>query len=87
MKKYTPVPSFIFRSGPYGTGLLMNSENGKAYKLNATSALIWQLLDRGRSVSEIRDIMAGQTDLPEDTDAVIENFCEDMLKQGFVTAE
>ncbi len=63
--------------------MLLNTDTGKAYTLNPTASVIWQLLQQGRGITEIREFFK----LPEDAEDGIETFIRDLEKQGFIREE
>ncbi len=63
--------------------MLLNTDTGKAYTLNPTASVIWQLLQKGCSITEIREFFK----LPAETEWGIEKFICDLEKQGFIREE
>lgn len=49
----SPRPGVMFQPLPDGSGVLVDSASGNAFALNATGALVWELLDGQRTVAEI----------------------------------
>ncbi len=72
---YQTAPNVLCRKD-----MLLNTDTGKAYTLNPTASVIWQMLQKGCSVPEIRAFF----DLPEGAEDGIETFIADLEKQGFI---
>ncbi len=73
----------MYKTSPYvlsRSDMLLNTETGRAYTMNPTASIIWQLLQQGRSPDEIIAFFK----LPADAGGEILKFIEDLQRQGFI---
>lgn len=66
--------------------MLLHLESGAYHELNPVGALIWELMDGRRSVPEIAgELRSRVEDPPDDVDAVVERFVEDLRRRDLVS--
>ncbi len=80
MKMYTVTPGILCRDG-----ILLNTLTDKAYTLNPTSAVIWQLLEKEYDCEEIKTVFARAGQFPPGAAQEIEAFIATLEKEGFIT--
>ena len=68
-----------------GEIVLLHLESGAYHELNPVGALIWDLVDGGRTVPEIvREVRRRVDDPPDDVDVVVEQFLDDLRRRNLI---
>lgn len=64
---------------------ILGMRSGVYYGLNSIGARVWNLLQRPRSVGEIRDVIAGEYDVAaEHLESDLVSLLQQMLREGLV---
>ena len=79
-EQFAVHPSVIYRELS-GETVLLNLESGVYYGLDAVGTRVWQLLQEGRTITSVCDVMAGEYDvspdvLREDVSRLVSELCE-----------
>lgn len=89
-QKNKPVanPGLVLREEFDDWAILFDPDTGDGFGLNPVSVFIWKLLDGRHSEEEIlRELSSTFDDVPEDADAHLAEFVQDLAKRGFVGYE
>lgn len=68
-----------------GEVVLLHLESGAYHELNPVGALIWELLDGDRTVSDVvSEVRQRVDDPPEDLDRVVEEFLGELRRRDLI---
>ena len=71
-----------------GETVILELESGVYYGLNETGTLIWNLIDKSKTLEEIREIILSEYDIePELCNKYILKFVRNLADKGLVTIE
>ena len=71
-----------------GEAAILNLKNGVYYGLNPVGARIWNLIQRPKAVSEIRDALLKEFDVaPEHCERDLLELLEDLARQGLIAVK
>ncbi|MDP8205477.1 MAG: PqqD family peptide modification chaperone [Candidatus Electryonea clarkiae] len=76
MKEVTLNPSVVFRDDLDDIAILYNPDNGKAFSLNQTGAIVWKMLYERKNIDEIVGIV---TDTFENTPVEIDDNIQEYI--------
>jgi SynChlorMet cassette protein ScmD len=81
-------PMAVFREEFDDWAVLFDPDTGNAFGLNPISAFIWNRLDGQHTVEDIlKKLRTECKDVPDDAEAHLKEFIEDLFKHGFVGYE
>jgi len=89
-EKNKPVanPGLVLREEFDDWAILFDPDTGDGFGLNPVSVFIWKRLDGSHSEEEIlRELNSTFDDVPENAEAHLSEFVEDLAKRGFVGYE
>lgn len=70
-----------------GEAIIMNLTNGAYYSMDGVGALVWEGIERGRSVDAIRDSVAGRFDVDVSRlRADLDRLVGELLAEGLIMA-
>ena len=79
------APHLLFRVEADGTGILFDPNDGQAFMLNRTSALICRCLENGTEKAAIfAEIAAHAENVSESVEAEVENFLDSLREHGYL---
>jgi SynChlorMet cassette protein ScmD len=81
-------PMVVFREEFDDWAILFDPDTGKAFGINPVGASIWRQLDGKHCLSDLTtDINRGFQGIPEDLNAHIEKFLQELMRLGFAGYE
>ena len=80
-------PDVAFRRLDSGEAVLLHVESGSYHGLNATGALLWELIDGTRSRDDVcAELRNRTTDAPPDVEGVVDGFLEALRSRNLISA-
>ncbi len=81
-------PMIVFREEFDDWAILFDPDTGKAFGINPVGASIWKQLDGKRSQNDIAAVIRGSfKGAPDDVNAHIKEFLQELVKSGFAGYE
>ncbi|MFH1113426.1 MAG: SynChlorMet cassette protein ScmD [Pseudomonadota bacterium] len=88
MNKPVANPDLVLREEFDDWAILFDPDTGDGYGLNPVSVFIWKLLDGRHSEEDIlRELGGAFDDVPQEADAHLAEFVEELAQRGFVGYE
>jgi len=83
MKEVTLNPSVVFRDDLDDIAILYNPDNGKAFSLNQTGAIVWKLLSNKNSTYDIAaNIKENHNDTQNKIEIETGEFIDSLIENG-----
>ena len=87
-KKPIVNPLIVFREEFDDWAILFNPDNGNAFGLNPTGALIWKLLDGFHTTEDIlKKLQEDCEEVPGDAQGHLQGFIQSLVEQGLAGYE
>jgi len=89
-KKIKAEKSVVFTDLDDGSGVLLHLESKFYYSLNPTASFIWRLLEEKEELSRdkiLQEVMENFEVEPEQAEKDVDEFIENLLKEGLISID
>jgi SynChlorMet cassette protein ScmD len=90
VKQDKPIanPDLVLREEFDDWAVLFNPDTGDGFGMNPVGVFIWKLMDGNHTEAAITEaVRAAYEDVPDDAEAHVKEFIEDLVRRGFVGYE